>query len=401
MAKKLFKSSYNKARGLASSGKVKTSTAYVAISPETEDAYIAKNSVDDFGSWHLGIDPDADKGTKQAYRYAFTSDFETVDRTALEVICENAKQADDDEIFEAALKILDVVDGKGFTPKDLIEAGRNGEFFEIKAEKVEILRGEKAVVHYVSTPDLDRGNDIVDPQGMNDEDFAKSPSVWYNHNYMFDPSAVPVGKSLWRKKQEGGVLAKTQFNDLPFSQDIYNLHLSGDINTWSIGWMPDTSKKDAMQYDPKTDIMKINYWKMFEYSSAPLAMNPNALDQMKRLKEMSFKSLLAKSIVEKVEIEAEVKTTMAEISDRLNALAEDNKRLKELVESQDDSHIEQKIKDILELQHKVKDEEEEIVQEVQESSAKEGLGEGMSEEQFEKLIKDAVAGEFRKIKGLD
>src|SRR5438093_8430298 len=69
----------------------------------------------------------------------------------------------------------------------------------------EFNEAERSIVHYITTPDRDRGGDVVNPFGMLDKDFSKSPTVFYNHRYM-----LPVAKSLWRKAEAQGVLAKTQ-----------------------------------------------------------------------------------------------------------------------------------------------------------------------------------------------
>jgi len=139
----------------------------------------------------------------------------------------------------------------------------------------EFNEAERTIVHYITTPDRDRGGDIVNPFGMLDTDFAKSPSVFYNHNYN-----LPVAKSLWRKATDGGVLAKTKFSKTDFANDIYTLHKEGIINTWSIGFrIPDA--EDAVNYDKKTNTLFINRWELVEYSSAPIAMNPNSLDIQK------------------------------------------------------------------------------------------------------------------------
>lgn len=140
----------------------------------------------------------------------------------------------------------------------------------------EFNEAERSIVHYITTPDRDRGGDVVNPFGMIDTDFSKSPTVFYNHRYM-----LPVAKSLWRKADDKGVLAKTQFSTVEYAQDIYRLHKEGIINTWSIGFrIP--NNPDAVKYDEASKTLFINIWELLEYSSAPIAMNPNCLDVEKR-----------------------------------------------------------------------------------------------------------------------
>lgn len=204
--------------------------------------------------------------------------------------------------------------------------------FNVKVETVENLEHERAIVHYISTADRDRGDDIVDPNGMDDEDFAKSPSVWYNHEYIWNPHAMPIGKSLWRKKEDKGVLAKTQFATHEFADDIYSLHKGEYIKSWSIGY--DFPKKNgrlldgAIEYDSQTNITKINLWKLLEYSSAPIAMNPNALDQAK---DFRFKSYRASELVKEADYRQQLESRFTSSEKMVSDLAVMVKELQDMV----------------------------------------------------------------------
>jgi len=217
------------------------------------------------------------------------------------------------------------------------------EFFEIKAETVELLEEEKAIVHYISTPDIDRGGDVVDPKGMDDKDFAKSPSVWYNHEYMWNPHAKPIGKSAWRKKKDEGVLAKTVFSKTSIeADDIYNLHKEGIIGSWSIGF---TVPEGGIEHDVKKNITYINKWKLFEYSSAPLAMNPNALDQMKSV----VKSEQFKNLVDVYSIKNEVELNIADFKKQIEEILEIKKQVEERLKVDNNEKIDMLEKEILSL----------------------------------------------------
>jgi len=181
----------------------------------------------------------------------------------------------------------------------------NIETFEIVNAKIETHDTEKSITHFISTPHIDRGNDRVEPLGVDYSDFLKTRTVFYNHNYSF-----PIGKNAWIKRTEEGVKAKTIFSDSDKAQDIYNLHKEGVINTWSIGF--DVPRKQgrwsepidgAVERDEKTGITKILKWILLEYSSAPLAMNPNARDIIKSI----VKSIEIKSIVDSLEAQHDIK----------------------------------------------------------------------------------------------
>jgi len=287
---------------------------------------------------------------------------------------------------------------------NLVQLAEAGKFFNVKAEKVEVLRNERAIVHFITTPDLDRGRDIVDPKGMNDEDFSKSPSVWYNHNYMFNPDALPIGKSLWRKKKEEGVLAKTQFADHAFAQDIYELHSGDFMSTWSIGWLPDKGK-DAIEYDDKENILKIHKWILFEYSSAPIAMNPNAGDQIKAMKEIQWKSFFTKELIDKAETELILKEQIKSFEDRIKVLTDAQAEMQKLIEGKTGvenlTQLENKIAELQNLiEEGLKNVQAEVLKQVKEIKPEpkpENLGD--LSEVIKRELPGMIAGEFRRLQG--
>lgn len=191
-------------------------------------------------------------------------------------------------------------------------------FIEVRKEAVETLQKERAIVHYISTPDIDLTNDIVEPNGMNDKYYAKNPTVLYNHNPYY-----PIAKSLWRKKTEDGVLAKTTFSSQPFAQDIYLLHTEGILNAWSIGFIPyiKNGKIDptSIEYDDTKNIRRFRKWTLLEYSSTPIPANPMALDQMKTFMK-SFKSREAQELVEIQTIKVDIAEQLDQYKNILNEI---------------------------------------------------------------------------------
>ncbi len=223
------------------------------------------------------------------------------------------------------------------------------QFFTVKADKPERLKSERAIVHFISTPQLDRQRDVMNPKGMDDKEFSNSPSVWYNHNYHYDPSALPIGKSLWRKKQEDGVLAKTQFATTLLADEVYMLHESDFMNTWSIGFRPVKDKngmieKDSIVVDEKSNITTWNKWNLIEYSSAPIAANVNAIDQVKALEDMNFKSHEIVEMIKSVSLEVEIKSQLNTIQEEINELKKLNELLQTLIENTETNE-----RDILEV----------------------------------------------------
>lgn len=229
---------------------------------------------------------------------------------------------------------------------------------EVKAESVEKLKSERAIVHYISTPDLDRVRDIMNPKGMKDEDFSKAPSVWYNHNYKYDPNALPIARSLWRKKKDEGVLTKTEFATTEFADDVYLLHDGGFINTWSIGFRPSYDKngnikEGSIRYDEGKNITTWDEWYLLEYSSAPLPANIEALDVVKELQDMNFKSEITKQMVSESAFKIEVTKALESFQSELKKIKELEDLIKAISNDEIISDLEKAEKRILELENEV------------------------------------------------
>jgi len=104
------KAGVSHANSLVDSGKVVKPTSWKAPSAEEENAYIEKNGIEAFGKWHLGVDSKVDPKTKGHYGYIFTSDFKNVDRKAITAIKQRAGGQHQNDVLEAATKLLEKID---------------------------------------------------------------------------------------------------------------------------------------------------------------------------------------------------------------------------------------------------------------------------------------------------
>ena len=223
------------------------------------------------------------------------------------------------------IAVVQLLGDNKMIPQYLLKAKNEIQWIETKSEKPEKLKSERAIIHFISTNDLDRQRDIMIPSGMVDKDFSQSPSVWYNHNYNYDPNALPVAKSQWRKKQESGILAKTEFATTEFADDVYTLHEGEFMNTWSIGFRPLKDKvgiveKDSITFDEKKNITTYHKWELLEYSSAPIAANVNATDQIKALSEIKFKSREMIEMIKSVKSEADMQMQMNDMQSQIDKM---------------------------------------------------------------------------------
>lgn len=168
------------------------------------------------------------------------------------------------------------------------------QYLDIEDTKSEKIREERRIIHFISTPDLDRGRDVVMPKGGDFTDFLKTKTVYKNHNYDQE-----IGSNVKLIAINEGVKATTYFSKSALGEDAYQLHLEGVVNGWSIGFgVPlnkegDGFEKGAIEWDDKTGVRTFNKWILYEYSSTGIPMNPNALD-------------IAKSICKSAEMRGEI-----------------------------------------------------------------------------------------------
>jgi len=201
------------------------------------------------------------------------------------------------EIFTERLKLKDVLPDRA---KDIAKKYKlkeeDIEFIRKKnplnAEDLQIEDGERAAIRYINTADVDRDNEIVLPSGGQVNDFKKSPTVLYAHNYQ----GLPIGKDIWLKLVQGkGWLAKTVYAKHQLADDVYNLVKEKFLNTSSIGFIPlESIKPEDKDWDSVGESIKSEYginekifdkakriytkWLLLEHSDVPVASNISALN---------------------------------------------------------------------------------------------------------------------------
>jgi hypothetical protein len=191
--------------------------------------------------------------------------------------------------------------------------------FNFSIEDSEKLREERSIVHYITTDTKDWGGDVIVQEGINTERYEKYRTVFFNHNY-----DKVIARNLWLKRNDKGWLAKTQFSKSNvFADDIYNLYLEDMIRTWSVGIMVDKTK-----YDEEKDTLFITQSQLFEYSSAPLAANFDAIDQAKSL----MKSIEGQMLVDNLGNTFEIKKAFEDFRKEIDEIKCLNTQLNELID---------------------------------------------------------------------
>jgi HK97 family phage prohead protease len=162
--------------------------------------------------------------------------------------------------------------------------------YKKKADDIELIRKgvtpsevkaapeENAIVSYITTKTKDRDNEIVDPEGAILDDYRKNPVVLWGHNY--SARELPLGKNLWIKQDEKGLIAKTQYYLKDnFAKRVYEYRKDGFPLAESIGFIPldweDFDEKKAADNDGAR--RKYNKWLLLEYSDVVVPSNPDAV----------------------------------------------------------------------------------------------------------------------------
>ena len=252
MANKLNKKGVEFAKKLINEGKYKITSEWNPPTSEEENEYIEENGWEAYSRWHLGYDSEVENDeTKAKWKYPFTSDFKNIDRRGLIAIRQRAGQQGDDDIFEAAGKLIEMIDEK-----------------EGKEFKVNITKQQDNTFTAIASKEVvDRMGDIVKISGIKVDNYLKNPVVLFNHN----PDKI-IGKAIDVLKTNDSLIVKIQFANTPLAQEVKELVSEGFLNTLSIGFM-------SLQYKQNDNSNGIIYEsvELLEISIVSVPANPEAV----------------------------------------------------------------------------------------------------------------------------
>lgn len=144
---------------------------------------------------------------------------------------------------------------------------------------------ERTITAYVSTGDKDRVGETIPPDEWKLDNYFKNPVILWAHDYR-NP---PVGKALWTKTDQVGLLQKIQFAKTAFAQDIFDLYDGGFLNAFSVGFR---CRRDVD--DPNI----LTNCELLEVSCVPVPCNQHALAE--RFYAGAFKSPEAIAFVKSI-----------------------------------------------------------------------------------------------------
>jgi HK97 family phage prohead protease len=181
--------------------------------------------------------------------------------------------------------------------------------------EVKAIEGERALSVTITTNDVDRSGDIVEPKGAKLTNFKKNPVVLMSHDY----SGLPIGRATDLAKSDNSITAKVVFPEegtYPLADTVFNLYKQGFMKAWSIGFIP--IKSEDITDDEEKDSKTVRYgkrfktWELLEFSACAVPANPHALTNMlskginvEPLKEAGFIEIEEK-IVENEDLVKEV-----------------------------------------------------------------------------------------------
>jgi len=189
---------------------------------------------------------------------------------------------------------------KTVLPQETVEALESGGFFDSSDEVIvnrkavssatpELEEGERACIGYISTRDIDRDKEVMDPAGCVTAEFLLAPQILWAHDY----SLPPTGKAEWLKVDEHGILAKMVYAETERAEEVWSLKKGGFLSTTSVGFIAlqrfykggDGWDACVKRYNKKwaTDLEVAGCqtittkWLLLEFSDVPVPCNPYAL----------------------------------------------------------------------------------------------------------------------------
>ena len=115
MSAKLHRKGYEHARELVEHGKVvrdqRDDWSEHQPSTEDENEFIQRHGIEEYGKWHLGIDPDESVDAKGRYKFPY-GDFKKVHRCAVISAESRAGQYKHLDIEKAAKHLLELIDAE-------------------------------------------------------------------------------------------------------------------------------------------------------------------------------------------------------------------------------------------------------------------------------------------------
>jgi HK97 family phage prohead protease len=157
-------------------------------------------------------------------------------------------------------------------------AGESCLFRATPTEVIPVADTNNVFKFIITTNNIDRYGDIVEPSGLDATDYMKNPVFLFNHIASAD--MMPIGKCLSLTPNETGIIGETQIHDLtPLAKDALTLVQNGYLSAVSIGFRPTEWESIPQEgsNDGWSNPRRYTKWNLLEYSLVNIPANPYAL----------------------------------------------------------------------------------------------------------------------------
>jgi HK97 family phage prohead protease len=128
--------------------------------------------------------------------------------------------------------------------------------------------GNRQVRFVISTGDVDRDNDTIDPNGWDLNAYKQNPVVLFGHN----SRDLPVGKAISVGVEQGQLVAVCEFATHEFAETVFQLYRGGFMRATSVGFRP-----TSYVINEERRGIDFKQQELLEFSCVPVPANPMAL----------------------------------------------------------------------------------------------------------------------------
>src|ERR1700747_1234703 len=303
MAVELNGTAESHARSLIKSGKIDKTSSW-SMSADDENAILGTDNWTTYASWHLGIARSATDKTKARSKYPFGKSGK-VYRSALTAIRQRAGQQDASSIFDAAGRLLDLVDGDNDD-----DDKSTGDGWEVKSPVFEYrfteggsnAQGTFEGYGSVFNAEDDYG-DLIAPGAFKAtlaeyDRKGTMPQMLLNHGGMgmglfSSPTAdsmMPIGKWTSMSEDGHGLNSKGRWItlDTERAKTIYGAMKEGALSGLSIGFKPKDFTRGVRANEPNRVLKAVH---LQEVSPVTFPASPSARVSSVKSGPMTFSDL--------------------------------------------------------------------------------------------------------------
>jgi len=145
------------------------------------------------------------------------------------------------------------------------------------SEVVPVDSAENNVFKFIiTTNNVDRYGDVVEPSGMDATLFNENPVFLFNH--ISHSELMPIGKCLSLTPSDTGVVGETIIHGkTELSKDALVMVQEGYLRAVSIGFMPTEWENMPTEKGSWCEPRRYTKWQLLEYSLVNIPANPYAL----------------------------------------------------------------------------------------------------------------------------